>query len=366
MRASRAQTVNRMRSVVPGARPPPIAGHRRGHRLRKATTAAVLAGLLQAVPISRALHAAGPDERVGDFRGNSWRVAEAGAPHRAIIPFTVSPFPYAGTVPATGKPFFDIVLEDRSGRTSARTGGVYWADETYSDRRVLLDIPAGFDVSRPGIIVVFFHGNAATLERDVIGRQHVPDQIAAARLNSILIAPQLARDAWDSSSGQFWKRGAFAAFLEEAASRLARLTGDPRAAQAFRAMPIVLVAYSGGYQPLAFALRDPASARRVKGVVLFDALYGEVDAFEGWLAQSRDGFFVSSFAKTTAGRNDQLQRALEHLGRDFRSKLDGPISKGDVYLIPVPENVAHHDFVTKAWTDLPLKDVLARLSGYDR
>src|SRR4051812_16164934 len=37
----------------------------------------------------------------------------------------------------------------------------------YSDNRVLVHVPAGFDVHRPGVIVVFFHGHRATLERDV-------------------------------------------------------------------------------------------------------------------------------------------------------------------------------------------------------
>ncbi len=333
---------------------------------RGALASTLLTGLLQTLAGSNLAYAAGPDGRTTPAGGHGWQATVTSQHRRTIVPFRASPFPYAGAVPATGKPFFDIVLEDRSGRSSPRTGGIYWADETYNDRRVLLDIPAGFDTTRPGVIVVFFHGNAATLDRDVIRRQKVPEQIAQANLNSVLVAPQMAHDAWDSSSGSFWKRGAFAAFMDEAATRLARLAGDPRSVRKFRSMPLVLVAYSGGYQPLAFALRDPAAATRVTGVVLLDALYGELDAFEGWLAGSREGFLVSAFAKTTTERNNQLQQALGQRGRHARPKLEGPIKKGDVYMISAPDHVSHHDFVTKAWTELPLKDVLTRIAGYGR
>ena len=42
------------------------------------------------------------------------------------------------------------------------------------------------------MIVVFFHGNGATLERDVRDRQLVPQQISDSGVNAVLLAPQLA------------------------------------------------------------------------------------------------------------------------------------------------------------------------------
>ena len=80
----------------------------------------------------------------------------------ALVPFDVSPFPYRGIAPKTGKPFLDVEEGERRGRNTAR-GGVLWEDATYSDRRVLMSIPRGFDLRKPSIIVVFFHGNGATL-----------------------------------------------------------------------------------------------------------------------------------------------------------------------------------------------------------
>ena len=109
-------------------------------------------------------------------------------------------------------PFLDAADGERHGHTSLR-GGIYWEDQTYSDRRVLLYIPKGFDPRRPALIVVFFHGNGATLARDVRDRQQVPRQVAESGLNAVLVAPQFAVDALDSSAGRFWEPGVFAQFL---------------------------------------------------------------------------------------------------------------------------------------------------------
>ena len=62
-------------------------------------------------------------------------------------------------------------------------GGTYWEDQTYSDQRVLLHIPKGFDPRRPALMVVFFHGNEATLERDVAAhRERLERRVRAERL----------------------------------------------------------------------------------------------------------------------------------------------------------------------------------------
>src|SRR4029077_13815488 len=88
---------------------------------------------------------------------------------------------------------------------------------SYHDRRVLLHIPKGFDTRWPGVMVLFFHGHRATLERDVRDRQQVPAQISASGMNAVLVAPQFAVDAADSSVGRFSQPGAVARFVAEAA-----------------------------------------------------------------------------------------------------------------------------------------------------
>ena len=81
--------------------------------------------------------------------------------------------------------------------------------------------------------MLYLHGQGATLERDVMVRQAVPRQIAESGQNVALVAPQLALDAANSSAGNFWKPGHFAAYIDEAAERLMRLYGDRRAGAQF-------------------------------------------------------------------------------------------------------------------------------------
>ena len=112
------------------------------------------------------------------------------ATRSTMVPFDVSPFPFNGISPRTGKPFLDVSEGERRGRTAR--SGVLWEETTYSDRRVLLSIPRGFDLRKPSMIVVFFHGNGATLTRDVRNRQQVPRQIVESGLNAALVAPPTA------------------------------------------------------------------------------------------------------------------------------------------------------------------------------
>src|SRR6266511_2370514 len=119
-------------------------------------------------------------------------LAPLSSPKIALVAFENSPFPYRGEVPEKNKPFIDVIEGDRLGHTSPR-GGIYWEDQTYSDRRALLYIPRGFDPRRPALVVVFFHGNEATLTRDVRNRQEVPRQLAESGLIAVELGEPLAR-----------------------------------------------------------------------------------------------------------------------------------------------------------------------------
>ena len=102
-------------------------------------------------------------------------------------------------------------------------GNVLWESQIFSDDRVLLHIPPSFDPKRPAVMVVFFHGHGANLAKDVRDRQQVPAQITAAGVNAVLVAPQFAVDAADSSAGKFWEPNGFKRFLDEQTSPFCRL-----------------------------------------------------------------------------------------------------------------------------------------------
>jgi len=283
----------------------------------------------------------------------------------ALVPLDTAPFPYNGIVPRSGRPFLDVEIDGRKGH---RTGGgrVLWEDETFSDRRVLLHIPQGFDVRRPGVMIVFFHGHGATLGDDVFRRQQVPAQLTMARTNAVLVAPQLAVNAADSSIGKLWQPGGFARLLGEAARELAKLHGDPKTQRTFATMPVVIVAYSGGYVAAAWSAHHGGLNRRLRGIILFDALYGEVDKFADWILKDRSRVFVSAYTSSTRARNHELQRILTERSLPVFRSFDAVMGAGGIAFLDIGSGSAHRDFVTQAWARHPIADFLGRLNGYAR
>jgi hypothetical protein len=134
------------------------------------------------------------------------------------------------------------------------------------------------------LIVLYLHGQGATLERDVqAARRAAPDrrfrpEHAAGGAAARSTTPPT------SSAGNFWKPGHFAAYIDEARRRLMRLYGDQARWCAFSTPRRGHRAYSGGYLSTAYALANGGAAHRIKGVILMDSLYGDEDKFAAWAA----------------------------------------------------------------------------------
>jgi len=282
-----------------------------------------------------------------------------------LYEFNASPFPYHGFKPDDGTPFMDVQTDGgRLGHSSPR-GGVYYEDQTYSDRHVIVALPQGFDLRKRAAIVVFFHGNNAVLDRDVNQRQHVVDQLEDSGLNAAFIAPQFAVDALDSSAGRFWEPGFFAQFMAEAASDLAELWGSRNARPAFAGLPIILVAYSGGYNPAAYVLKLGGVGKRIRGVILLDALVAEDDKFASWIAGNRrSAFFFSGYSAAAADGNGDLMQRLSGAGISYSTSLPRQLVPGGINIVSTGAD--HDGYMTEAWTSNPLTWLLDRIPEYPR
>jgi len=284
-------------------------------------------------------------------------------PITKLVNFETAPFPYDGKDPGTDAPFLNVSDDGRRGHRTPR-GRIYWKNETYNDSRVLLHIPKGFEINRPAVAVLYFHGHRANLERDVRDRQLIPAQISASKINAVLIAPQFAVNASDSSAGHFWEPGACGKFYREAAKQLAALYGDSSSEEIFAKMPIVVVAYSGGYVPAAQCLQHGSFQAEVRGVILFDALYGELDKFANWITANRSGFFLSAYTNYTKSSNVALQHILAERNISSLNSFDRNPRRGDVMFVSA--DAEHENYLTQAWVENPLKDMLAKLPEYRR
>jgi hypothetical protein len=283
-----------------------------------------------------------------------------------LVPFNTSPFPYKGEIPSDNKPFLDY---QNRGHTSPR-GSLHLEKEAYYDKHSLLYLPPGFDLSRPALIVVFFHGNYARLHEDIQLRQRVPQQLAGSGLNAALVAPQFAVNIADSSAGWFWHPGVFNQYLGEAAEHLAELSGKPCARTIFDRLGVILVAYSGGYDPAAYALAVGGADARVRGVILLDALYGETDKFEKWIEEwvgaRRSAFFFSAYSDSSRAENLILKQSLPPQYGIMINTSPHPLrlTQGSATFLFAGSGIDHKAFVTNAWVSDPLKAVLSAIEGF--
>jgi hypothetical protein len=316
------------------------------------------------------------DERAPTIEPKSYQVASYAATRDDTIdapPFTIRSdirVPPLQKAETTLEPFDNAPFPVRSASTASEPVRIHfrskvtWEKGAFSDPRVLLHIPKGFDPNKPAVMVVFFHGHGATLTRDVLNRQEVPLQISESHANAVLVAPQLAYDARSSNPGNLWEPGAFARMVREAGDRLTRVYGDPRVGRTFANMPIIIVAYSGGYLSAATSIERGGLKNRIQGVVLLDALYGELDGFANWIRSNRSGFFVSSWTHSTQRRNAQLEEMLSDHDVALGHALAMNRLDGKVVFLPGEDGIRHRDFVNHAWGDKPIKDILDRLPEY--
>lgn len=274
-----------------------------------------------------------------------------------IRTFKYSPYPLTDKLANT---FFEVNDNGRRGHNSPR-GGLLWEDITYSDNRVLLAMPDNFNGHHNPTLIVFLHGNEATLERDVLERQQVPAQIISANTNAFLVAPQFASDALDSNVGNFAEKKYFAKFIKESAVQASVWQDNKQLDYQLRHASIILVAYSGGYLAAATILEKGGVSNRIKGVILLDALYGQEAVFAKWLSSNhRKSFFFSAYTEPARASNETLQNMLRDKGIKFEMEMPELLQKNSITFMQLDETIVHKDLLTQAWNSEPLADLLRK------
>ncbi len=212
----------------------------------------------------------------------------------------------------------------------------------YDDDTVIAFVPAHYRY-RPeeGIAaLVHFHGHNSSAERAMVAHE-LREQLADSRQNAILVVPQLAVFAADSSCGRL-----------ESAGGLSRLLGDvvPAAASTARATlgycafpedaplgTVCVSAHSGGYHAAACSLRS--GGVELRETYLFDALYADFDAFRDWVVARkgeplhRRHKLVSYFTEggTTEVLNQALRSQLDRAGVLVAQEMEeGELSRHDL------------------------------------
>jgi hypothetical protein len=217
----------------------------------------------------------------------------------------------------------------------------------YRDDTVIVFVPSHYrydyddDDDDEGVaVLVHLHGHSTTAERAMTAHE-LREQLADSRQNAILIVPQLAVMATDSSCGKLETSGGLARLVAEAivtAAHEGRSTlGDARFPIHARRGTACVSAHSGGFHAAASCLRG--GGLDVRETYLFDALYSEVETFRDWV-MSRKGaslhrrhklvsFFVDG--TSTDANSSALRAQLDHAGVLTASELqEGELSRHEL------------------------------------
>ncbi len=212
----------------------------------------------------------------------------------------------------------------------------------YRDDTVIVFVPSHFRFhDDEGVATLtHLHGHTTTAERAMTAHQ-LREQVADSKQNAILVVPQLAVMAADSSCGKLESPGGLQRLLEEVIPTVAHEAYATLGETAFphdAALGTVCVsAHSGGYHAAACVLR--AGGIDVRETYLFDALYAETDAFRDWVV-ARQGEtlhrrhkLVSYFTEggTTEANDHALRAQLERAGVLCEEELqEGELSRHDL------------------------------------
>ena len=249
----------------------------------------------------------------------------------------------AASAAATSKPSLRSASTDALGTTlvlglpDAPFAGISYGDDT-----VIVFVPRRYryHASEGVPALVHFHGHNSSADR-AIAAHALREQLVDSRQNAVLIVPQLARFAADSSCGRLAQPRGLARLLENAISTAARMGRSTLGESRFpaRAEPgrVCLSAHSGGFHAAACSLR--AGGVDVSETYLFDALYAEREVFRDWVLERRGepaasrhklvSYFTPGAATETLnhGLRAELERGGVQVAQEMR---EGELSRRDL------------------------------------
>src|SRR5207302_6543486 len=126
------------------------------------------------------------------------------------------------------------------------------------------------------------------------------EQVAAVKVNAVLVVPQGPRDAADSGCGKLeLDKNGMRDLLDEITTFLqseGKVT-TPKLGK------VVLSAHSGGYKVTAAVLDHGGLSDNITDVFLLDASYGSLEWFANWCKADKRHHLVSLFTEHVAGEN---------------------------------------------------------------
>ncbi len=187
---------------------------------------------------------------------------------------------------------------------------LYSAKDHYSDSSVIIIIPRNFKPTKKIDMVFWFHGWFNNID-SAAKRFQLIQQFIASNCNAILVIPETTKDAPDSYGGKLEQPNMFKGLVNDV---LVKLKKEKYISKKCKAGNIVLAGHSGAYRVIAYILQN--GGLPVKEVLLFDALYSQVDKFLNWIKEDTSHYFVHWYTNEGGGTDEVTAEMIQLLQKE--------------------------------------------------
>ena len=223
-------------------------------------------------------------------------------------------------------------------------GKTYTAAEHYNDSSVFIFIPIHFNKRKAVELMFWFHGWNNNID-SALKFFRLVEQFAAAKRNAIFIFPEGPKNAPDSYAGKFEQSNYFNLFVKEVLQKLVT-----EKVISTRVNPsLILAGHSGAYKVISHVLQYAAYA--TKGIILFDALYGQQKLFADYIEQHKTCFFINIYTNNggTLQNSVGFMKALGEKGLTFKSIEQTKLTEADIQsnrLLFIHSSLGHNEILS--------------------
>ncbi|HSU27301.1 MAG TPA: hypothetical protein VLJ68_02900, partial [Chitinophagaceae bacterium] len=173
---------------------------------------------------------------------------------------------------------------------------LYDAATHYMDSSVMIIAPKKLDATKNVDLLFWFHGWFNNIDSSTT-RFELIKQFAAAGSNAVLVLAETAKNAPDGYGGKLENKNVFKELVADVLLKLKKEKVIPAVCKPGN---IILAGHSGAYRVMAYILQN--GGMPVQQVILFDALYSQMDKYLGWLQADHSHRFIDIY--TNGGGTD--------------------------------------------------------------
>ena len=184
---------------------------------------------------------------------------------------------------------------------------LYPAAMHYSDSSVLIAVPTHFKPGKYVHVVFWFHGWRNNIDSAAVYFELI-NQFLASNRNAVLVFAETAKNAPDSYGGKLERKNVFKNLLMDV---LSKLKTEKIISKNAKTGNIVLAGHSGAFRVMAHILQNGGAA--VKQVILFDALYSQVDKYIAWIQADASHQFINLYTNKGGGTDEVSEKMMQLL-----------------------------------------------------